>query len=67
MSDDELISGPLPSKYLRDASVGDLEDAGDVARPGTGVGQLDDLLPGRIRQRPSVDVDAAQLVHPAMP
>jgi hypothetical protein len=49
----------LPAEYFRDASVGDLEDAGDVAGSGAGVGQLDDLLAGRVRQRSAVDVDSA--------
>ena len=38
----------LPSEYFRDASVGDLEDARNVARPGAGMGQLDDLLTGLV-------------------
>ncbi len=33
-----------PAEDLGNASVGDLEDARDVAGPGTRVGQLDDLL-----------------------
>jgi len=44
-----------PSKNLGDASVGDLKDAADVARPGPRVGQLDDLLPGGVRQGPAAD------------
>ena len=35
----------IPSKDFRDASVGDLEDSGDVARAGARMGQFDDLLP----------------------
>jgi hypothetical protein len=60
-------SGLLPSEYFWDASVGDLEDAGNVAWPRTRMGQLDDLLAGRIRQRSPVDVDSTQLVDAAMP
>jgi hypothetical protein len=57
----------LPPEYFRDASVGNLEDARDVAWPRTRVGQLDDLLTGRVRQRSPVDVDSTQLVDAAMP
>ncbi len=30
------------------------------------MGELDDLLPGRVREGPTVDVHAAQLVHPGV-
>ena len=60
-------SGLLPSEYFWDASVGDLEDARNVAWPRTRMGQLDDLLAGRVRQRSPVDVDSTQLVDAAMP
>lgn len=56
----------VPAEYLGDASVGDLQDPGDVAGPGAAVGQLDDLLARRVRQRPAVHVHAAQLVHAAV-
>ena len=52
-----------PSKDFRHTAVGDLEDSADITGPGAGVRQLDDLLPRRVGQRPTVDVHAAQLVH----
>lgn len=67
LHDKAISSGYLPSEYFRDASIGDLEDARDVARPGTRVGQLDDLLSGRVRQRSAVDVNSTQLIDAAMP
>ena len=36
-----------------------LENARDVAGPGARVRQFHDLLPGRIRQRPTIHEDAA--------
>ena len=56
-----------PAQDLGYAAVGDLQDARDVAGPGAAVRQLHDLLPGGVGQRPAVDVDPAQLVHPAVP
>lgn len=56
----------LPSKYLRDAAIGDLQDAGDVAWSSARMCQLHDLLPSAVRQRPPVDVDSTQLVDPAV-
>ena len=55
-----------PAQYLGDAAVGDLEDPGDVAGPGSLVRQLHDLLPRGVGQRAPVHVDAAQLVNTAV-
>ena len=55
-----------PSEYLGDASIGDLEDPGDVAGPGALVRELHDLLPRGVGQGPPVHVDAAQLVNTAV-
>lgn len=43
-----------------------LQDPGDVAGPRAAVGELDDLLPRGVRQRPAVHEHAAQLVHAAV-
>ena len=56
----------LPAQNFGDATVGDLEDAGDVARSGPAVRQLHNLLPRRVGQRPPVHVDAPQLIHAAV-
>ena len=61
-----MTDSSLPSEYLRDASIRDLEDPGDVTGPGSLVGELHDLLTSGVRQRPAIDVDPAQLVHPAV-
>ena len=61
-----LIIRVSPSEYLGDAAIGDLEYPGDVTRPRSLVSQLHYLLPGGVRQRPAVDVDAAELVHSAV-
>ena len=58
--------GFLPAEYFGDAAVGHLEDAGNVARARSRVGQFDDLLPRRVGQRTAVDVDASQLVDAAV-
>ena len=63
----EIFRDFIPAENLGDAAIGDLKDAGYVAWPRTGVGQLHDLLAGRVRQRSPVDIDPAQLVHAAMP
>jgi hypothetical protein len=55
-----------PAEYFGDASVGDLEDARDVAGSGPGVGQLDDLLARRVGQGAAVDVDPSELVDAAV-
>lgn len=55
-----------PAEYLGHATVGDLQYARYVARPGSGVRQLDDLLPRRVRQRATVHVHPAQLVDAAV-
>ena len=65
---DPLVSRyPLPAENLRHASVGDLEDPGDVAGPRPGVRQLDDLLPGRVREGSARDEHAPELVDPRVP
>lgn len=51
-----------PAEYFGHASVGHLEYAGYVARPGSRVRELDDFLSGRVGQRAPVDVHAAELV-----
>lgn len=56
----------VAAQNLRHAAVRDLQDAGDVARPGAAVRQLDDSLPSRVRQGAPVHVDSAQLVHAAV-
>ena len=51
---------------LGHAAVGDLKDAGNITRSGARMRQLDDALARRVRQRPAVHVDAAQLIHAAV-
>ena len=55
-----------PSKYLWDASIGDLEYPGDVAWPGALMSQLHNLLSGGVWQRPAIDIDPSQLIDPAV-
>lgn len=55
-----------PAEYFGHASVGHLQYAGYVAGPGTRMRELDDLLPGRVRQWAPVDVHPAQLVDAAV-
>lgn len=56
----------LPAQYLADASVGNLQDPGNVTGPGPGVGQLHDPLPGGVGQRAATHEDATQLVDAAV-
>lgn len=56
----------VAAEYLGHAAVGHLEDARDVAGTRARVRQLDDLLAGRVRQRPPADEHAAQLVDAAV-
>lgn len=56
-----------PAEDLGDAAVGHLQDAGDVARSGSRVRQLHDLLSRGVWQGPPAHEHAAQLVHAAVP
>ena len=56
----------VPAQYLGDAAVGDLEDPGDVAGPGSTVGQLHDLLSGGVWERSARHEDSTQLVDTAV-
>lgn len=56
----------VPAQYLADAPVRHLQDAGDVAGPGARVGQLDNLLTGRVGQRAPIHVHTAELVDAAV-
>ena len=56
----------LPAEDFGDASIADLQYARYVARSSTAVSQLDDLLPRGVWQWSAVDVNAAELVNPAV-
>lgn len=56
-----------PPQDFGNASIRNLEDATNVTRPGSGMGELDDFLSGRIRQWPPVYVHTTQLIYTTMP
>lgn len=56
----------LPAQDLADTAIGHLQDARDVARTRSRMGQLDDLLARRVGQRTTADEHAAQLIDAAV-
>jgi hypothetical protein len=57
----------LPPEDFGDTAVGDLEYSGDVARPGSGVSQLHNLLPCGIRKRSPTHEHTSKLIYSAVP
>lgn len=56
----------VPTEDLGHAAVGDPQLARDDARPDAVVGHLYDLVSDVVGQRPAVDEDPTELVHPAL-
>lgn len=56
----------VPRQDLRNTTVADTQLAGNVTGSNTKARQFDDLHAGLVGQWPSVDEEAAQLVHLAV-
>jgi len=68
-SDSSGLDGPclvISSKYFRNATIGDLEDSGDVARSGSLMSEFNNLLSSGVRQWSPIDIHSSQLIDPTV-
>ena len=66
MKKGQIFSSDSPSKYFRNATIGDLEDSGDVARSGSLMSEFNNLLSSGVRQWSPIDIHSSQLIDPTV-